>query len=70
MTFLSETDGEVIPLTLIVIAPTNKQLLDPALDKDSHLAKRLLLRWGRLHTLVTIREPAEHLLQEGACSKQ
>jgi len=54
MPFLSETDGAVIPLTLIVIAPTNKQLLDPALDKDSHLAKRLLLRWGRLHTLRTI----------------
>ena len=46
--------GAVIPLTLIVIAPTNKQLLDPALDKDSPLAKRLLLRWGRLHTLRTI----------------
>ncbi len=46
--------GAVIPLTLSVIAPTNKQLLDPALDKDSPLAKRLLLRWGRLHTLRTI----------------
>ena len=46
--------GSVIPLTLIVIAPTNKQLLDPALDKDSALAQRLLLRWGRLHALRTI----------------
>ena len=46
--------GEVIPLTLIVIAPTNKQLLDPALDKDSPIVKRLLLRWGRLHALRTI----------------
>ena len=54
MPFLSETDGGVIPLTLIVIAPTNKQLLDPALDKDSPPAKRLLLRWGRLHSLRTI----------------
>jgi len=46
--------GAVIPLTLIVIAPTNKQLLDPALDKDSHVAQWLLLRWGRLHALRTI----------------
>jgi hypothetical protein len=45
--------GAVIPLTLIVIAPTNQQLLDPALDKDSPLARRLLLRWGRLHALRT-----------------
>ncbi len=46
--------GSVIPLTLIVIAPTNKQLLDPALDRDSALAQRLLLRWGRLHALRTV----------------
>ena len=46
--------GAVIPLTLIVVAPTNKQLLDPALDGDSALAGRLLLRWGRLHALRTI----------------
>src|ERR1700736_2298220 len=46
--------GAVIPLTLIVIAPTNKQLLDPALDRDSALAQRLLLRWGRLHAIRTI----------------
>ena len=46
--------GAVIPVTLIVILPTNKQLLDPALDRDSSLAQRLLLRWGRLHALRTI----------------
>ena len=46
--------GAVIPITLIVIAPTNKQLLNPSLDKDSALAHRLLLRWGRLHALRTI----------------
>ena len=43
-----------IPLTLIIIMPTNKQLLDPSLDKDSALAKQLLVRWGRLHALRTI----------------
>ncbi len=46
--------GTAIPLTLIAIAPTNRQLLDPGLDKDSALAKQLLLRWGRLHALRTI----------------
>jgi uncharacterized membrane protein len=43
-----------VMVTLIVIFPTNKQLLDPALDKESPLAKRLLVRWGWLHGLRTI----------------
>jgi hypothetical protein len=46
--------GAVIPLTLIIIAPTNKQLLDSALDRDSALGQRLLRRWGRLHALRTV----------------
>ena len=46
--------GAVIPLTLIVVAPTNKQLLDPALDKGSPLAQQLLPRWGRLHAIRTV----------------
>lgn len=46
--------GIAIPLTLIVIMPTNKQLLDPGLDEASDLAKQLLVRWGRLHALRTI----------------
>jgi uncharacterized membrane protein len=41
----------VIPFTLLVIFPTNQQLLDPALDKDSQRARRLLIRWGRLHAV-------------------
>ncbi|MGH9554368.1 MAG: DUF1772 domain-containing protein [Terriglobales bacterium] len=43
----------VIPFTLLVILPTNKKLLDPALDKDSNEAQRLLVRWGRLHAVRT-----------------
>src|SRR5438128_11819477 len=39
----------VIPFTLIVILPTNKQLLNPALDRRSAQTERLLERWGRLH---------------------
>ena len=41
--------GAVVPFTLIVILPTNKQLLDPALDPRSKTATDLLVRWGRLH---------------------
>ena len=39
----SYASAKIGALTLILIAPTNKQLLDPALDKDSHLAERFLL---------------------------
>jgi uncharacterized membrane protein len=46
--------GAVIPFTLIVIFPTNKQLLDPTLDKDSPLATQLLTRWGQLHAVRTL----------------
>jgi hypothetical protein len=43
--------GAVIPFTLVVIFPTNKRLLDPALDRDSGEAAALLAHWGRLHTV-------------------
>jgi hypothetical protein len=38
--------GAVIPFTLIVILPTNKQLLHPALDKHSGQTGPLLARWA------------------------
>ncbi|MBV8050753.1 MAG: DUF1772 domain-containing protein [Acidobacteriaceae bacterium] len=41
----------VIPFTLIAILPTNKQLLDPSLDRNSKLASDLLKRWGKLHAV-------------------
>ena len=44
----------VIPFTLVVIRPTNAQLLDPALDRNSDLARQLLTRWGRLHAVRTV----------------
>lgn len=44
----------VVPLTLVVIMPTNKLLLDPSLDKKSDTARQLLVRWGRLHAVRTI----------------
>src|SRR5215472_14078906 len=40
--------------TLIAILPTNKQLLDPALDARSARATNLLRRWNRLHGVRTI----------------
>ena len=43
--------GIVIPFTLIVILPTNQQLLDPGLDRTSTHAAGLLRRWGRLHAV-------------------
>jgi Anthrone oxygenase len=45
--------GAVIPFTLLVIFPTNKQLLDPALDRASPRAAELLARWQKLHAVRT-----------------
>jgi hypothetical protein len=46
--------GLVIPFTLIVISPTNKRLLSPALDRGSAEAERLLAHWGRLHAVRSV----------------
>ena len=44
----------VIPYTLIVALPTNNKLLDPATGKNPDLARRLLIRWGRVHTVRSV----------------
>jgi len=46
--------GLVVPFTLIVILPTNKRLLDPALEAESREAATLLRRWGRLHAVRAV----------------
>jgi hypothetical protein len=46
--------GAVIPFTLIVILPTNKQLMSPTLDRGTEQTERLLARWGRLHAVRSI----------------
>jgi hypothetical protein len=46
--------GVVVPFTLLVILPTNKRLLDPALDRRSQLAGDLLARWARLHAARSV----------------
>jgi len=44
----------VIPYTLLIVLPTNKQLLDPRLDPSSEEAGRLLGRWAALHAVRTV----------------
>jgi len=44
----------VIPFSLIVILPTNKQLLSPTLDRRSVEAERLLASWGALHAVRSV----------------
>jgi hypothetical protein len=46
--------GSVIAFTLIVILPTNKRLLSPALDRRSAEAERLLARWAALHAVRSV----------------
>jgi hypothetical protein len=46
--------GAVIPFTLVAIQPTNKRLVDPALDRDSAEAAALLARWGHLHAIRSV----------------
>ena len=56
------TFGLVVPFTLVVIAPTNHRLLDPALDSSSGEAATLLKRWGRLHAVRSVLAAAAFLL--------
>ena len=44
----------IVPYTLLVILPTNKQLLDASLDRSSNRARALLVRWGYLHAVRTV----------------
>ena len=44
----------VVPFTLLVILPTNKKLLDPAIDRMSETVQRLLKHWGRLHAVRSV----------------
>ena len=52
----------VVPFTLIVILPTNKQLLDPSLDPRGPLSATLLARWGRLHAVRSVLSGAAFVL--------
>lgn len=43
--------GANIPLTLVVIFPTNRELLDPATAANHDRVGALLARWNRLHAV-------------------
>ena len=45
--------GSVIPYTLAVMMPTNKQLLAADMEKGSTQTSALLSRWGKLHAVRT-----------------
>lgn len=44
----------VVPVTLFVIFPTNRELLDPATADDVGRVGVLLARWNRLHALRSV----------------
>jgi hypothetical protein len=46
--------GSVIPFTLIVILPTNKQLLSPSLDKGSAETANLLALWAMMQAVRSV----------------
>ena len=46
--------GAVVPFTLLIVQPTNQQLLAPERDLGSADTRRLLERWGRLHAIRSI----------------
>jgi hypothetical protein len=45
--------GAVVPLTLVGIMPTNRELLAPDRDLSSAETRMLLERWGNLHAVRT-----------------
>ena len=45
--------GTVVPVTFMIIMPTNHKLLEPNRDLSSIETRSLLNQWGRLHLLRT-----------------
>ena len=46
--------GAAVPLTLVVILQTNKQLLKLSLDPNDTRTTTLLIRWGHLHAVRSV----------------
>jgi hypothetical protein len=44
----------VVPVTLLVIFPTNKRLLEPGRNLASDETRALLVAWGRLHAIRSV----------------
>ena len=54
--------GLAIPYTLVVVKPTNDQLLDPARNPTSVETHMLLQRWGWLHGVRSVLSLAATIL--------
>lgn len=46
--------GLVVPFTFIAIMPTNHQLLESGRDLSSEETKKLLEKWGKLHSVRSV----------------
>ena len=44
----------VVPVTLIIIFPTNNRLLAPGRDLASSETRELLVKWGQLHAIRSV----------------
>lgn len=52
----------VVPVTLFVIFPTNRELLDPATAANLDRVAMLLARWNRLHAIRSVLSTAAVVL--------
>jgi hypothetical protein len=59
--------GAVIPITLIVIMPTNRLLLDESNPLDAQRLESLLAKWARLHAIRSVLSLAGFLVLLWAC---
>lgn len=44
----------VVPVTLLIIFPTNRKLLVPGRDNSSPETRKLLVKWGHLHAIRSL----------------
>jgi anthrone oxygenase-like protein len=54
--------GAVVPITFIVVMPTNRQLLAPGRELDTLETRELLDRWGRQHAIRSVASGVATLL--------
>ena len=52
----------VVPFTLLIILPTNEQLLARGLDRAAPSTQQLLVRWGRLHAVRSVASIAANVI--------
>jgi hypothetical protein len=59
--------GAVVPITLILIMPTNRLLLDESKQLGAQTSELLLAKWARLHAVRTVLSFAGFLVLLWAC---